>query len=53
MRVLLHEMKHAELRLSGMDYHLSEPLEEQLCTLAESTGIEVLGLVFDLIMKEE
>jgi hypothetical protein len=53
LRVLLHEMKHAELRLAGMDYHLSEPVEEQLCTLAESTGVEILGLVFNLVLGSD
>ena len=53
LRVLLHEMKHAELRLAGMDYHFPEAVEEQLCTLAESTGVEILALVFDLMSGEE
>ena len=49
IRVLLHEMQHAALRLAGVDYHISEATEEQICTLTESTGIEVMGLLFDLV----
>jgi hypothetical protein len=53
LRVLLHEMQHAALRLAGIDYHISEAIEEQVCTLAESTGVEILGLLFDLLEEEE
>lgn len=36
VRVLMHELEHAKLRLTGFDYHVDERQEEQLCTLAES-----------------
>lgn len=52
LRVLLHEMQHAALRLAGVDYHINEATEEQICTIAESTGVEVLALVFEMIGAE-
>ena len=36
VRVLMHELEHAKLRLTGFDYHIDERQEEQLCTIAES-----------------
>lgn len=36
VRVLMHELEHAKLKLNGFDYHVSEDEEEQLCVLAES-----------------
>lgn len=42
MRVLIHEAVHAAIRLCGVDYHISEATEEQICTVMESLVPELI-----------
>lgn len=45
VRVLMHELEHAKLRLNGFDYHITEDEEEQLCTIAESYFEDVVYVI--------
>jgi len=49
MRVLIHELVHSGLRLGGVDYHLTEAAEEQICTIMESLVPEIATIIIGAI----
>jgi len=53
MRVLIHELVHSGLRLGGVDYHLTEASEEQICTLMESLVPEIAAIIIGAVNGEE
>ena len=53
MRVLIHELTHAGIRLSGVDYHLPEAVEEQICTLMESMVPEIASILMGAVNGED
>ena len=53
MRVLIHELTHAGLRLSGVDYHLPEAVEEQICTLMESLVPEIATILIGAVSGQD
>jgi hypothetical protein len=52
VRVLIHELTHSGLRLSGVDYHLTEAAEEQICTLMESMVPEIATIIIGAINSD-
>lgn len=51
VRVLIHELTHSGLRLSGIDYHLTEAVEEQICTLMESLVPEIATIIIQALQE--
>lgn len=52
-RVLIHELTHSGLRLSGVDYHINEAAEEQICTLMESLIPEISAIIIGAVSGKD
>lgn len=52
-RVLVHEMTHAALALSGLaGYHLTEMVEESICTVMESAFEDIHNALNQIKVEE-
>ncbi len=52
-RVLIHESVHAALAISGLaNYHLTETVEESICTVMESAFVDIFEALSKLENKE-